>query len=435
MNDAIAEIIYYMVITLPYRALAYIPFYKKLRLSLFSSIFLFFLVFILQCILMYLLIINKMGYRVLDFIFALLCMLLYFTLIKEDFFKLLFFYILIADIIIIFRGITFFIQNTFFSLDTNILFTNAVIHSTVIILLMPLIIITFKKTTTVIFEVDAPKLWRKIWLLPLVTTAIILIYTYDLSFNTTSKWQFIASRSLFIISTVMIYGVLLNSLSNIRQQGVLTERAKTADSLTSMYKTQYNTLSNHITEVRKARHDLRQHINLIQTYLDNNDQKALSDYIALYRKSIPKKIKTGYCLNKAVDVILGWYGEQAETNNINFITDVKLTNDLKIPETVLCVIFGNLLENAIDECKSINDTNKFIKVCSTTIGNGSISITVDNSCTHQPIFKDNIIMSTKHSGIGYGTYSVKSIAEQFKGIADFKYNNNVFYTSVLLNDS
>ena len=40
--------------------------------------------------------------------------------------------------------------------------------------------------------------------------------------------------------------------------------------------------------------------------------------------------------------------------------------------------------------------------------------------------------STKHDGLGTGTASIRSIAERYQGVADFRYEDGIFYASVML---
>lgn len=429
MNEAIKIIIYYGALFTPYRILAYFPFYKRLRLPLASSVIIFLCCNIIQYSLMALAVLNGINIRAVEFISSLLCIIMYFSLINENPFKLLFFYIFTMDMVIVIRGITVFLQYTFFDISYT---TEIILHTICFICFLPFILIMFKKITTIIFEVDAPKLWHTIWILPFVTTAIVLIFTYNLNPVGIYGKQFILARLLLIIVTILIYGSLLHALLSIKEHIILKEKTSSADKLITMYINQYNMLQSHITEIRKARHDLRQHINLIQTYIDKNDSKALSEYLALYKTTMPKDIKTGYCANYAVDAVLGWYGQIAEENNIEFTTDVRLPQKLNIPEPTLCVLFGNLLENSIEACKNTKIKKPFIKVHSIIIGDNALSLTIDNTCENAPLYKDGALMSTKHKGKGCGTYSVREIAARYNGIADFSFKDNVFFASVIL---
>lgn len=428
MNEILKLIIYYTAIFTPYRVICYVPFYKKLRLSLAVCILIFVIFNFCHYLSMAVLTVNGVDSRVLEFASVLFCVL-YFIIVKESPFKLLFFYIFILDTIIVLRGISVFLMYTFFNVSYT---TEILTHSLCFIALLPFILILLKKAVTIIFEVEAPKLWRTIWLLPFVVSVIILIFTYNLVPVGDYKWKFILSRLLFAVAVLMIYGILLVSLNNIREQIMLKEKNETVNKLNSMYMTQYNTLYNHITEVKRARHDLKQHINILQSYMEKGDYKAISHYLDAYKKSLPVDIKTGYCANKTIDIILGWYFNIAEKNNIKVITNINIPARINIPDPTLSVLFGNLLENAVYACINTKLKEPFIKVCCTITGSNAFSLTVDNTCENQPVFKDDMLMSTKHSGVGYGTNSVRAIAEEYKGVVDFKQYNNVFYASVLL---
>lgn len=327
------------------------------------------------------------------------------------------------------KGTSLFIQVNILNLNilNSIYITNAVVHIICFVIFCPFLILLFKKTTDKIFEVDAPKIWYTIWLLPLFTTIIVLIFTYDFSYENVTSWKFITSRLLIIINMILIYGVLLTSLKNIKVQTMLKEKSIKSQQLIAMYTNQYNLLQKHILETRKAKHDLRQHLNLIQTYIDKNDSAALSEYIKKYGQTLPNDISSGYCKNYTIDIIIGHYAQLARENDIEFNSNIQLPSDINIPEPTLCVLFGNLLENAIESCKDFNKAKPFIKICSTIICENSLSITMDNSSDKPPVFSDGALLSTKHSGLGLRTYSVIGIAEEFNGITEFNYKDYFLY--------
>ena len=76
---------------------------------------------------------------------------------------------------------------------------------------------------------------------------------------------------------------------------------------------------------------------------------------------------------------------------------------------------------------------KFIRICGKLINENSISITIDNSCDEKPIKEGKEYRSSKRNEVGIGLISVKNIVEKYDGITDFKYENGVFFASILLN--
>ena len=99
--------------------------------------------------------------------------------------------------------------------------------------------------------------------------------------------------------TILIYYVLLEALNAVRQQAQLEERAAQQDTLLAMQYTQYQQLSRHIEEVREARHDLRQHLNLIEHYLQSGKTEDLKAYIEQYRMTLPPDTARTWCENYA----------------------------------------------------------------------------------------------------------------------------------------
>ena len=40
-------------------------------------------------------------------------------------------------------------------------------------------------------------------------------------------------------------------------------------------------------DMRKARHDLRQHLTVVQSYLNRDDKTGLAEYIDIYKSELP----------------------------------------------------------------------------------------------------------------------------------------------------
>ena len=104
-----------------------------------------------------------------------------------------------------------------------------------------------------------------------------------------------------------------------------------------------------------------------------------------------------------------------------------IPNDIFISDTDISVLFGNLIENALESCRNESGNDRNILICASLTGS-SFCITVDNTfsgtlkCTN-----DSKLVSTKHKGLGLGTQSVKSIAEHYNGVCRFETKDGMFY--------
>ena len=95
------------------------------------------------------------------------------------------------------------------------------------------------------------------------------------------------------------------------------------------------------------------------------------------------------------------------------------------------MLFGNLLENAVE-------------ACARQTGGGCIHLTVrreqsalvilaDNPCPVPPQPQGDHFRSSKREGEGIGVLSIRRIAEQYGGTARFEHREGRFWVSVLLN--
>lgn len=105
-----------------------------------------------------------------------------------------------------------------------------------------------------------------------------------------------------------------------------------------------------------------------------------------------------------------------------------------IPETEFCVLIGNLLENAVDACAgTAAGIQPFIRLHVVQTGFSMLSITADNTSSGSPNWSGDKLLSTKHSGYGIGTESIRMIAERYHGDARFAWKDGIFYASIMLN--
>lgn len=213
----------------------------------------------------------------------------------------------------------------------------------------------------------------------------------------------------------------------------------------SMQSLQYENLQTKITEARRARHDVRHHISLLQKYMQEQDYEALAEYLQQYQKSIPDDVPISYCENVAVNAVLLYFAQVAKNEEIEYEVRVSLPKETGMEDADLSVLFGNLLENALDACeaerKNLWEKQKTqsgtsvqeMKVIINASQKGqALCVTVDNTFTGK-LRKDREgrLISTKHRGSGMGTESVKMIAEKYHGVCRFEVADGMFCASFM----
>ena len=421
--------------SIPFFILALFPFRNQLRFPLKNITFLIFLGQLFQSSCYLYLVEHAKPTRMTDVLFAIVCLSLYFLCVKANPWKLLFLCFFIFNYIVTLRGICFFLESCFFSGSDLTFYSlhneSMLITSVFLLITLPPGLRFMENARERIFEVESPAFWHKACLLPFSGTFIICVYNFDLSIEVVRTPRFILTRIWLLVMTFMVYSILLEAFDIIRQQAMLRERADQQGTLLAIQHTQYQQLSRHMETVRQARHDLRQHLNVIDHYLGSGKTEDLKSYISQYRMTLPPDVARTWCENYAVNTIVCYYAEEARKAGIDFSVRLELPKQLSINEAELCSILGNLLENALDACRECTDTAPFIRIRAREEG-GHIALAVDNTCCRAPMEENGRFRSSKHEGFGSGTASVRSIVQRYQGVTEFHYKDHIFFASVFL---
>ena len=160
---------------------------------------------------------------------------------------------------------------------------------------------------------------------------------------------------------------------------------------------------------------------------DTNPQ--LSKYIDDLLDTIPAAPQM-YCENQAVNAIVSHYATLCQEQGVE--TDIRLsvpTQTQQITDAELCVIFGNLLENALEACDRMGEGRKFLHLGS-RIHMGLLTIVMDNSFDGQVRQENGKFRSSKRDDFGVGLTSIQAVARKRGGDARFETDGNVFHSSV-----
>jgi len=123
--------------------------------------------------------------------------------------------------------------------------------------------------------------------------------------------------------------------------------------------------------------------------------------------------------------------EQAKREKMETCVNINLPESIYISDSDLCIVFWNLLENALEACKRQRASTPFITVSATLAGDYAV-IAVDNSFDGDINKDKDIFLSSKRDGKGIGITSVQAVAEKYHGQTKFEFLDNVFRASVML---
>ena len=421
--------------TFPFHFLAYIPFYKKLKYSPLKTF-----LRVCMCQIFYLgifTILTLAGFSSVwvQYLAVPIFGVLFCLLVQADRGMILFFYMFILDYLLVIRAAAFCICEKLFGFNF-FSWQSGFITLFLILCTILLMVKAMSHITKGLCSVSVPSFWRTAWLLPCSVTLILLLLTGDIRSGTVTISALLA-RVLLLICMFLISHFMILFIQQLKEQLETNTRNQAMERLLQIQHDQYSMLQARIAENRRARHDFRQHLRVIQDCVKRGDLEDLKSYLAEYEKQFPSLSDHIYCNSYAVNAILAFYADKAENHNIRLDVKIQMSDTPVIPETEFCVLLGNLLENALDACQTGRSESKtsqpFIRVCAIQIGTSTLSITVDNTSVFKPTWINEKLVSTKAAGSGIGTESIRMIAEQYRGDARFEWKDGVFYASVMLN--
>ena len=421
--------------TFPFHFLAYIPFYKKLKYSPLETVLL-----VCMCQIFYLgifTILTLAGFSSVwvQYLAVPIFGVLFCLLVQADRGMILFFYMFILDYLLVIRAAAFCICEKLFGFNF-FSWQSGFITLFLILCTILLMVKAMSHITKGLCSVSVPSFWRTAWLLPCSVTLILLLLTGDIRSGTVTISALLA-RVLLLICMFLISHFMILFIQQLKEQLETNTRNQAMERLLQIQHDQYSMLQARIAENRRARHDFRQHLRVIQDCVKRGDLEDLKSYLAEYEKQFPSHSDHIYCNSYAVNAILAFYADKAENHNIRLDVKIQMSDTPVIPETEFCVLLGNLLENALDACQTGRPESKtsqpFIRVCAIQTGTSILSITVDNTSVFKPTWINEKLVSTKAAGSGIGTESIRMIAEQYRGDARFEWKDGVFYASVMLN--
>lgn len=222
-------------------------------------------------------------------------------------------------------------------------------------------------------------------------------------------------------------------------KGRAKEFKEKSDILDEQIKNQYNhyvELEKYYSEIFRIKHDINNHNNIISVLLQNGEYSELKIYMDKYNKNIINlEKKVLICKNKIIDAICLSKRAICKEKGINIKFDIKVPEFINIDDLDLCIIYGNILDNAIEACTRIVDQNKekFIDIKSNIV-KGYLTIKIVNSKDGVSINRNGKFITLKKDkkNHGIGLYSVQKSVDKYNGQVILKDEEEIFNTCIIV---
>ena len=199
-----------------------------------------------------------------------------------------------------------------------------------------------------------------------------------------------------------------------------------------LIETHYQEVETMYKQIRGWRHDYRNHIQLMKVLAANGDMDAIKDYLDKLDtdlSTVDTVVKTG---NAMADAILNSKISLAKSKGIAVKVDAHIPVKLKMSELDLCVIIGNLFDNAIDASMALPEEQRLIRVYM-DMKNTQLYISFTNFTAGKKMKKEGkLFRSTKGDGHGFGLVRIDAIVERLEGYISRNSEDGAFTTEILL---
>ncbi len=202
---------------------------------------------------------------------------------------------------------------------------------------------------------------------------------------------------------------------------------------------QLDEMNNLYKTMRGWRHDYHNHMQKIKAHLVLKQFDEAINYIDQMDDELDTIDITYKSGNVSVDAILNSKLTLAKKNGINIKCDAILPKELNIKQLDLCVVLGNLVDNAIEACQKISTENypdntpKFLRIYMCMMKK-QLYISVSNA-TNEVVRKiDREYISNKRGNHGHGLKRINIIVNKYNGYINRQNEPGVFATEILLPD-
>ncbi len=244
-----------------------------------------------------------------------------------------------------------------------------------------------------------------------------------------------SSRSLvmcisIIISIVLTYYFMLYMMERFNY----LERKRHEDEMyrKEMYYKEiyYSEVESRNEYVYNLKHDMKNKLIGLHYLLEKGDMQGLAEQLNVYCKELDKIDENSYSDNPIVDSVLRTKFGVAKSEGIQIETSIRIPKQMQLEHGDIGVLYGNLLDNAIEACLKVPEGKRFIRIKNKFLS-GKMILIIENSKTGER--NENLKTTKKDSySHGRGIQSVRRVIAKYSGTISFTDKGKVFEVSAML---
>lgn len=178
------------------------------------------------------------------------------------------------------------------------------------------------------------------------------------------------------------------------------------------------------------RHDMRHHLSVIDGFLNAGRTREAGEYIKSVQSGIEAVTPKRFCKNELVNLICSSFADRAERMEVRLTVEACLSGELSVPDTELCALLSNGLENALAAAGTLDPPRRWVS-CYCAVRAGKLLVEIKNPYESVIVMRDGLPASDRE-GHGYGCRSIRSIVERNGGLCTFEPDSGIFTLRIML---
>lgn len=241
-------------------------------------------------------------------------------------------------------------------------------------------------------------------------------------------------RSSFVgmVYTILLFAflsslALLYALTVLAQHETLQQEHQSTQ-LRELY---YEGLKREQNQVHTLRHDLRNHLLVLQGLLERDEKEKTRNYLQELAQSPALCGGKRLCENEVANVVLNSKLETMREKDMTADFAVVLPKETGISDMDLCALLSNALDNAIEGTEKAEDQRILLRI---RTDKGMLMMRLENAIRGVQISKNGQFETTKadQKRHGFGIPGMREIAQHYGGYLEAKVCNGRFELIVCL---
>lgn len=221
----------------------------------------------------------------------------------------------------------------------------------------------------------------------------------------------------FVCCTAYLAFLLYHSARE-QEQNRLQQAQKSLDIQLGQSVREIAALRESQTLTRQYRHDVHHLLQYLSACIENGQTEQAQAYISGICAQIEAQKVTRYCENEAANLILSSFAARAKKEGAVMQVAGALPAAIPLPDSDLCVLLSNALENALHACRPfaaagepcVVDVQFYERA-------GKLFLQVTNPCG--PVRFENGLPVSDRPGHGVGVQSICAIVQRYGGVYAF----------------